>query len=314
MAKYNVHGGHSLKCRGASGCLDEVNEDRKVKNKVIELLRNSGNTVYDCTDDTGTTQNQNLKNIVAKCNQHAVDLDISIHLNSARNDYVGDGKTGGVEVYIRNLKAEVVADRICQNISRSLNLTNRGVKKVTNLYVLNHTNATALLVECCFVDDKDDADRWNADVCAKAIAEGILGATVSGGNVTPSQNQSKPQQSTQTQSDSDKINEDGDWGKATTRKAQKVFGTTVDGIVSRQKYSCKKYLLNAFTSSWDFRTSNFGKGSELIRAIQNKIGATVDGFFGKESVMKLQAFLGIKQDGYMGPVTVKAFQRWLNAQ
>ena len=49
MSIYNVHGGHSLQCRGASGFLDEVNEDRKVKNKVIELLRAAGNTVYDCT-------------------------------------------------------------------------------------------------------------------------------------------------------------------------------------------------------------------------------------------------------------------------
>ena len=40
----NVHGGHSLKCRGATGLLDEVNEDRKVKNKVIELLRANGHT------------------------------------------------------------------------------------------------------------------------------------------------------------------------------------------------------------------------------------------------------------------------------
>ena len=54
---FNVHGGHSLKCRGASGLLDEVNEDRVVKNKVIELLRNEGHTVYDCTDDNGKDQN-----------------------------------------------------------------------------------------------------------------------------------------------------------------------------------------------------------------------------------------------------------------
>lgn len=31
MATYNVHGGHSLVCRGASELLDEVNEDRKDK-------------------------------------------------------------------------------------------------------------------------------------------------------------------------------------------------------------------------------------------------------------------------------------------
>ena len=44
MGTYNVHAGHSLVCRGASGFLDEVNEDRKVKNKVIELLRKEGYT------------------------------------------------------------------------------------------------------------------------------------------------------------------------------------------------------------------------------------------------------------------------------
>lgn len=132
------------------------------------------------------------------------------------------------------------------------------------------------------------------------------GTTASGGSSAPSS--SKPAPS------SGKIAVDGKWGQATTRKAQQVFGTTVDGIISRQKYSCKKYLLNAYTSSWDFRTSNFGNGSQLIRAIQARIGAVVDGFFGPNSVKKLQVFLGVPADGYLGPVTVKAFQRWLNAQ
>lgn len=312
MATYNVHGGHSLKCRGASGCLDEVNEDRAVKNRVIELLRVAGHTVYDCTDDVGTTQNQNLKNIVAKCNQHAVDLDISIHLNSARNDYAGDGVTGGVEVYNYSSKTAAVSDRICQNISNALGLTNRGTKYTKGLYVLNHTHSPAILIECCFVDDKDDADRWNVDVCAKAIAEGILGTTILG-----SSSSSTPQPTsvpTSSQNSSDDIAVDGKWGKDTTRKAQKVFGTAVDGIVSRQKYSCKKYLLNAYTSSWEFKTSNFGNGSPLIRAIQSTIGAKEDGFFGPNSVYRLQVFLGVPADKKMGPNTVKAFQRWLNAR
>ena len=82
MATYNVHGGHSLSCRGAAKYLDEVNEDRIVKNKVIQYLRSAGHTVYDCTDDYGTTVNGNLAAIVQKCNAHNVDLDISIHLNA----------------------------------------------------------------------------------------------------------------------------------------------------------------------------------------------------------------------------------------
>lgn len=175
---YNVHGGHSLICRGASGLLDEVNEDRKVKNKVIELLRECGNTVYDCTDDSGNTQNKNLSNIKNKCNAHKVDLDISIHLNSGRNDYSGDGNTGGVEVWNYDERTKSISDAICSSISKELGITNRGTKYTKNLYILNNTKNLALLIECAFVDDKDDANKWNADKCAIAIASAIVGHAI----------------------------------------------------------------------------------------------------------------------------------------
>ena len=170
MAIYNVHAGHSLVCRGASGLLDEVNEDRKVKDKVIQLLREAGHTVYDCTDDSGKTQSQNLKNIVTKCNAHSVALDISIHLNAG-------GGTGS-EVWIYNSKNTEIASRISSKISSSLGISNRGVKVSKSLYVLKRTKAPAVLVECCFVDSEKDRNAWNTDVCAKAIVEGILNTTV----------------------------------------------------------------------------------------------------------------------------------------
>ena len=169
---FNIHGGHSLKCRGASGLLDEVNEDRAVKNKVIELLRNEGHTVYDCTDDNGKDQNSNLKAIVSKCNDHKVDLDVSIHLNA------GGGTGTEVFIYSDNSKSKDEAERIAKNISNTLGIRNRGVKISKNLYVLRKTNSPALLVECCFVDNATDKAKWNADKCAKAIVEGILNKSV----------------------------------------------------------------------------------------------------------------------------------------
>lgn len=129
------------------------------------------------------------------------------------------------------------------------------------------------------------------------------GATATGGSSSTS---SQPAQSY------GKIAVDGKWGQATTRKAQQVFGTVQDGIISNQPYSNRKYLPNAFTSSWQFKTSNYSQGSSLIRAIQKRIGTTADGFFGPNSVKKLQQFLGVKIDGSMGPATVMAFQTWLN--
>ena len=175
MATYNVHGGHSLKCRGTSDLLDEVNEDRAVKNKLIELLRANGDTVYDCTDDYSTTQGANLSSIVSKCNAHNVDLDISIHLNSARNDRVGDGKCGGVEVYGYDDRIYGVAYKIAENIANTLGIGFHGapVKYRKDLYVLRKTKAKAILIECCFVDDRDDVIRWDSTKCAMAIASAL---------------------------------------------------------------------------------------------------------------------------------------------
>lgn len=156
-------------CRGASGYLDEVNEDRKVKNRVISALQSAGHTVYDCTDGAGKTQGRNLASIVAKCNAHAVDLDVSIHLNA------GGGK--GVEVWCYGEKTEDIAAAICANISATLGIPNRGVKYTHNLYVLRKTHSPAILIECCFVDSQNDASHWDADKCGDAIASAIAGKT-----------------------------------------------------------------------------------------------------------------------------------------
>ena len=112
--------------------------------------------------------------------------------------------------------------------------------------------------------------------------------------------------------DGGKLEEDGSWGPVTTRRTQQFLGTVVDGIVSNQPLSNKQYLYSAHTSTWQFKTSGYSQGSEMVRALQHMIGAETDGWFGEESVMKLQAFLGVTQDASMGPDTVRAWQRYLN--
>lgn len=176
--KINVHAGHNpdgkIAC-GAIGLIKESTEARKVRFEVINMLRELGHTVYDCTVDNGTSQNDVLKKIVSKCNKHDVDLDISIHFNSGRNDKKGDGSTGGVEVFVYSdkSKAKNAANRVCKSIAK-LGFRNRGVKAYS-WYVLKHTDSPAMLIECCFVDDKDDVKLYNAKKMAKAIVEGIIG-------------------------------------------------------------------------------------------------------------------------------------------
>ena len=182
--KINVHAGHNpdgkISC-GAVGLIKESTESRVIKDKVIQYLRKSGHTAYDCTCNNGTSQNDVLRRIVDKCNSKQVDLDVSIHFNSGANDKKGNGKSTGVEVlvYSKTSKAYNEAKRVCGKLS-SLGFKNRGVKVNDDLYVLRKTNAPSLLIEVCFVDDKDDVKIYknNIDKIAKSIAEALINKTI----------------------------------------------------------------------------------------------------------------------------------------
>ncbi len=109
---------------------------------------------------------------------------------------------------------------------------------------------------------------------------------------------------------------DGEWGTNTTKKAQTVFGTIVDGEISGQTNSCKKHHESCQTTSWKY--ASVAKGSMLIKAIQKFLnergaGLSTDGVFGPITIKALQKFLKVTADGYCGRNTVKAFQKWLNA-
>ena len=184
MMKFNIHAGHGpdgkVAC-GAVGLIKESTESRKVKDKVIQYLRKAGHTAYDCTCENGTSKNDVLKKIVSKCNSNDVDLDVSIHFNSGANDKKGNDKSTGVEVliYSDKSKAKDEAERICKKIA-ALGFKNRGVKINDDLYVLRNTNAAALLIEVCFVDDADDVELYldNVDKIAKSIAEALTNTTI----------------------------------------------------------------------------------------------------------------------------------------
>ncbi len=185
--RINISSGHNpdgkIAC-GAIGLIKESTENRVIKDLVMAKLKALGHTVYDCTVDDGKSQSDVLNKIVAKCNAHTVDLDISIHFNAGANDKKGNGVSTGTEVlvYNANSKAKPYAEKIVKSIA-SLGFKNRGVKYSKSLYFLRKTKSPALLIEVCFVDDIDDVRLYNAENVANAIVLGITGQTVTTSNV-----------------------------------------------------------------------------------------------------------------------------------
>lgn len=180
IRKVTVHGGHNPSGKiasGAVGILDESKEDRIIAKKVAKKLRLHGVKVKNCTVDNGTGQTDVLKKICAKCNAYGADLDISIHFNSGASDRKGNGRTTGTEVLLTANAGDKgdIAKRICRQMAKR-GFTNRGVKVTKNLYFLNHTKAPAILVEVCFVDDRDDAVLYRSD--KDAVADAIVNAVL----------------------------------------------------------------------------------------------------------------------------------------
>lgn len=188
--KINIHAGHNpdgkVAC-GAVGLVKESTEARKIKDYVIKYLKAANQTVYDCTVNDGKSAADVLNKIVKKCNSHDVDIDVSIHLNSGANDKKGNNKSTGVEVlvYSKDSKAYDEAKRVCDKLAK-LGLKNRGVKVRSDLYFLRKSKHPAMLIEVCFVDDKDDVKILNNNKAkiGKYIAEAIINKTI---NIKPAE-------------------------------------------------------------------------------------------------------------------------------
>ncbi|WP_195999402.1 N-acetylmuramoyl-L-alanine amidase [Clostridium sp. 1001271B_151109_B4] len=170
--KIAVRGGHCPKVPGARGILDELTEDRKVKDAVIKYLKQLGNEVLDVTPpDSTSSSSSDLSYGVNKANNWGADLFVSIHFNKAYDSYNG---ALGSEVCVYS--THDIAQRVVNGLGE-LGFKNRGQKIRTGLYELKHTNMKSMIVETCFVEATEDVALYRklgSDTIGKAIAEAIV--------------------------------------------------------------------------------------------------------------------------------------------
>ena len=109
------------------------------------------------------------------------------------------------------------------------------------------------------------------------------------------------------------ISVDGVWGPELTRRLQEIFGTGVDGKISNQPTTNKKYCVGITAAEW---SNHLSGGSALIKAIQKWSGVTADGYIGPQTIRAMQRKLGTQVDGVISnpSAMVRALQEWCNRQ
>ena len=268
---------------GAEGCGRlEQNLTREVGGLVIAKLQNLGHEVINCTCDDCSDLMESLSYRTNTANNNGAEIFVSIHFNAS------NGEGHGTEVFTYKGKEIEQARNILNNIV-NLGYTNRGIKG-ESLYVTNHTNMTAMLVECCFIDNENDMSKYNANSFADAIVKGLVGQTVGVGIVQDNQPQTSnsdgysqtvfdfQRQWNETYGDIyGRISEDGYWGDET----EKALSRTL----------VKK-----------------GANNSLVGFIQCRVGAEVDYDFGgitEQCVINYQNNHGLIADGKVAYNTVK---------
>lgn len=167
--KINGRGGHTEKSIGARDVLDELTEDRKIFARVKQLLIEVGNSFNDCTPPESMAYPAELNYGVNKCNGNKADVFFSTHLNSTKGAHGSE-----VLVYPGTKLTIDMGNRILSNLA-NLGFYNRGIKQRTDLMELYATNCPAMIIETCFVHEKDAAiyRKVGVEKVARAIANGI---------------------------------------------------------------------------------------------------------------------------------------------
>lgn len=174
--KVFINPGHAPNGQPDPGAVNQYSGLREcdVAKNVADLLE--GYLTAAGVEVVGTLQSDSLSEVCQSSNSSDADIFISIHCNAAANEQANGSETW---YHAHSINGRVLADCIQKQIISSLETTDRGTKGATpgvnGLYVLNNTNAVAVLVELAFISNSDDATLLteNADDFARALARGV---------------------------------------------------------------------------------------------------------------------------------------------
>jgi N-acetylmuramoyl-L-alanine amidase len=148
-----------------------------VKYLMAELANYEGVAVLRLDDPTGK-RDIPLQERSDRANAWGANVHIDIHANAFGCTW---NDVGGIETYVYKTKpkeAVALAQKVQANLIKATGLKDRGVK-AADLHMLRETKMTAILVECGFMTNREEAELLKCDNYRRIVARAILDGLVS---------------------------------------------------------------------------------------------------------------------------------------
>ena len=176
------HGGEDSGAIGKNGALEK---DINLSVSVMlgeELTARGYNVVYTRTEDKllykeeenikGIRKISDLKNRCAIAKEYPKAIFVSIHVNS-----FGDPRYSGLQVYFseNDARSRQLADKIQLSVKDRLQPDNsRKIKPGEGIYLLEHIDNVAVLVECGFISNLEEAEKLSDKEYQKELSFAIV--------------------------------------------------------------------------------------------------------------------------------------------
>lgn len=173
--------GHSILKTGSCTSADgrpfggvlEYAYNKNIVNQAAEYLRSAGHTVdvLICPELKFSTNKEEKSYKLARVNSGGYDLAVELHLNASALH-----NARGCESLYKTEKGKKIAQQVQSRLATVFR--DRGIQKRDNLYMLNSTKPTTVMLETFFCDSSADCALAEKKDVALLIAEGIHGGTI----------------------------------------------------------------------------------------------------------------------------------------
>lgn len=162
MPKVILSMGHGGIDNGSTG-YDGLNEKKRIREitPIINDILNKNGVSTQVLNEKDSNGKWAFKSVQG-------DLKVSLHFNAYNS------KATGIEILYKKDSMRKHANQLSSNLSKIMNITNRGEKYRSDLYMMNI--GFDLLIEICFHDNKSNLDKYNKKIyqVAETIANYIM--------------------------------------------------------------------------------------------------------------------------------------------